>query len=94
VVQRVEECRERIASAQHEMAVMSTEYQQLVDRIRRLEAAVELKTNEYKHVCAAFNFACYMHTVAVRQNSVIKQILSNADCILIKLIAATVNFSS
>jgi len=49
-VKRVKETRQKIKARRHEMSIMSAKYQQLVDMISRLEAAIELKTVAHKQV--------------------------------------------
>jgi len=49
-VKRVKESRERIKLSRDEVSVMSAKYQQLVDRISQLDAAIQLKTTALEQV--------------------------------------------
>ena len=49
-MKRVKESHERIDVDRRQLSLISNRYQQLVDNISRLEAAIEWKKNEYEHV--------------------------------------------
>ena len=53
-MKKVKDARETIAANRLDMALMSNEHQQLLDRLSHLEADVEQKKKEYEQVRAVF----------------------------------------